>query len=341
MSRPYALLRAGFPFVKTLGMRRVTNEPMDVAVGEDGTVYVLCRVGDIVRLPWEDAGHDWNTYLTSTIGGKGTGEGQFNWPVQMLIDRQQHLWVSDENLHRITVLTTDGEHVRTWGEHGGGEGQLNRPSGIAFDADENVYVSDTMNHRVQRFTSEGKFLASWGTHGSGDGELDMPWGIAVDEEGDVYVADWRNDRVQKFTADGEFISAFGRPGGADGELNGPAGIEVDGDGDLYVADCGNDRVQLFDHEGRYVEKFIGDATLSNMARVYMMTNSRPLRLREMADLEPQKRLRSPRSVRVDAQGRMFVPDFASFRVQVYQKEAVPLTEQQIAPPLRAPVLQTT
>ena len=33
MPRPYGLLRAGFPFLKTLGMRRVTDSPMDVAVG--------------------------------------------------------------------------------------------------------------------------------------------------------------------------------------------------------------------------------------------------------------------------------------------------------------------
>ena len=38
MPRPYGLLRAGFPFLKTLGMRRVTNMPMDVAVG-DTVVY--------------------------------------------------------------------------------------------------------------------------------------------------------------------------------------------------------------------------------------------------------------------------------------------------------------
>ena len=73
----------------------------------------------------------------------------------------------------------------------------------------------------------------------------------------------------------------------------------------------------------------------------MLTNAYPNRLREMADLEPQKRLRSPRAVTVDDDGRMFIPDFASFRVQVYQKEAIPLTEGQISPPVRSPALQTT
>ena len=62
----------------------------------------------------------------------------------------------------------------------------------------------------------------------------------------------------------------------------------------------------------------------------MLTNLRPNRLRDMADLEPQKRFRIPRSVRVDDKGHMYVADHGSFRVQVYQKEAVALEPHQIA-----------
>ena len=44
MGRPYAMLRAGFPYVKTVGMRRLTvNFPMDVALGKEGVLYILCR----------------------------------------------------------------------------------------------------------------------------------------------------------------------------------------------------------------------------------------------------------------------------------------------------------
>ncbi len=339
MSTPYAMLRAGFPFVKTLGMRRITSLPVDVAIRPDDTFYVLSRDGTISKLPWEDEGDNWDEFLPR-MGGRGTDDGKFIWPVAMLLDGEETLFISDEALHRITLLSNDGKFIGKWGEHGSDDGQLDRPSGIAFDADGNLYVVDTLNHRVQKFTRDGKFLAKWGMHGTGDGEFNMPWGIAVDAAGDVYVGDWRNDRVQKFSADGEFLFSFSRSGNGDGELNRPAGVAVDADGDIYVADTGNDRVQLFDPEGQYVEKFIGDATLSNMARVYLMANPQPLRLRQMSNLEPQKRLRNPRSVRVDDRGRMFVADYGSFRVQVYQKEAIPLTADQIAPPPRSPMLFT-
>jgi hypothetical protein len=99
-------------------------------------------------------------------------------------------------------------------------------------------------------------------------------------------------------------------------------------------------VQLFNERGRYVQKFLGDATLSRVARDYMLTNSYPNRLREMANLEPEKLFRTPRSVRVDDKGRMYVADFGKYRVQVYQKEAIRLDEHQMAPPVRSPTLQT-
>ena len=334
MGRPYGLLRAGFPYVKTLGMRRVTDFPVDLAIGADETMYVICRspiFAQISRLTQEDEN-------LGAIGGFGTDDGKFQLPAGIAIDREQNLWVSDEALHRITVLTTDGEFVTKWGEHGDADGQLDRPSGIAFDADENLYVVDTMNHRVQKFSKNGDLVLGWGRHGVSEGEFNMPWGIAVDDLGDVYVAAWRNDRVQKFTTAGKFLSELGSTGSEKGEFNRPAGVAVDSHGDIYVADCGNDRVQHFSPEGRYVKRFLGNATLSRSGRQYMMANAIPNRLREMADLEPQEKFRQPKSVKIDQQLRMYVVDFGSYRIQVYQKDAIPLSPEQLAPPLRSPTL---
>ena len=158
-----------------------------------------------------------------------------------------------------------------------------------------------MNHRVQRFTRDGQHLQSISAgQGSGPGEMNMPWGVAADEQGDVYVADWRNDRVQKFTADGEFVMEFGSSGDEKGQFNRPASVAVDAHGDIYVSDWLNDRVQMFNAEGRFIEQFIGDANLSISGRQYILANPTTLRLREMTDLEPTRRLSAPGSVRVDS-----------------------------------------
>jgi DNA-binding beta-propeller fold protein YncE len=334
-TKPYALLRAGFPYYATLGMRRVTTYCMDVAIGDQGRLFVLCREdgqgGSIRRTNWDDED-------LGTIGGSGRGDGQFQWPVQILRDRQENLFISDEGLHRITILSPDGTFLGKWGEHGTGPGQLDRPSGIAFDAEENVYVADTQNHRVQRFTRDGQHLATFGTPGQGEGELSMPWGVAVDGDGDVYVADWGNDRIQKFSPQGRFLLQFGRPGSEPGELRGPAGLAVDADGDVYVADRGNHRVQQFDSRGRFVEEFLGDATLSRSGRTYILANPKVLRGREMTALGPAKRLRGPAAVRLDGEGRLYIPDFGSHRIQVYKKEAYRLTPEDIWPEQKAPFL---
>jgi NHL repeat len=289
-AKPYALLRAGFPYHATLGMRRVTTFCMDVAIGEEGRLYALCRndgQGGSIRLT------NWDDDDLGTMGGSGRGDGQFVWPVQLIRDRQEQLYVSDEGLHRISVFAPDKTFLGKWGEHGHDPGQLDRPSGIAFDADENVYVADTMNHRVQKFTKDGTFLAAFGSRGRGEGEFEMPWGVAVDADGDV-----------------------------------------------YVADRGNHRVLQFDRTGRFVEEFLGDATLSKSGRTYIMANPKVLRAREMTTLGQSKRLRGPASVRLDDEGRMYIPDFGSHRIQVYKKEVYHLSPEEIWPEQKAPFLYT-
>jgi len=331
MTKPYGLLRAGYPFYATLGMRRVTTYPMDVVIGGDRDLYTLNRsdgAGGEIRLT------NWDDDDLGTIGS------DFVWPVQMIAGPEDTLVVSDEGSHTITFWAKDGTKKDSWGEHGAGEGQLNRPSGIAFDSEENLLVVDTMNHRVQKFNAGGQFISSFGSLGDSNGEFNMPWGIAIDsDDGSIFIGDWRNDRVQKFTSDGDFVLSFGNSGNDRGELNRPAGIALDAHGDIYVADRGNHRVQQFNRDGNFVDIFIGDAGLSKSGRIYIMANPKVLRAREMTHLVDAKRLRGPASVRIDGE-LMYIPDFGSHRIQVYRKEAYELTEEQIYEEPNAPFLYT-
>ena len=342
MVRPYGLLRAGFPYYKTLGMRRITNFPVDVAFGKDDVVYVLLRSegASLIRVWSLDDAEQLSGDLVQ-IGGYGRGDGQFEWPVQLITDEEGDLFVSDEAVHRITRFHADGEFVSKFGDEGEEPGQLKGPAGIAFDPEGNLVVVDSQNHRVQRFTSDGEYLDGFGSQGSEPGQFELPMGLHVDELGNVYVADWGNQRVQKLSPSGEPLMVIGQKGSGDGEFNRPTGVAVDGHGDIYVCDWGNNRVQLFNQEGRYIWKFLGDASLSRVSRTYMMTNAMPNRLREMGKLEEEKYLRRPRSVRVDNQFRLFIPDYESYRVQIYEKDAIPLNEETMAAPPRNPTLATT
>jgi sugar lactone lactonase YvrE len=277
------LLRAGFPYQRTLGMRRLTWYPTDFAIGDDHRIYSLSRfdgTGSIRAISWDD----------EDLGAVGP---TFTWPGGIVRDADERLYVSDEATHQITVITSEGDEVAKWGEHGSEPGQLNRPSHMAFDAEERLWISDSMNHRVQLFSK-----------------------------------------------DGQYITAFGESGSGDGQFNRPAGITVDHDGDIYVADRANNRVQLFDRDARYVEQFIGDATLSRMGREYILANPRVLRLRDMTTLEKQKRLRVPVAVKIDDEGHLMIGDFGSHRIQVYKKDAQPLSAADVMPHPGAPTLTT-
>src|SRR5688500_14694672 len=126
---PYALLRGGYPYFATIGMRRATTYPMHVAGGEGARLYLLCPhhgAGcNIRRTKWDDED-------LGTISSNGTDEGQLLWGVQMLRDGGENLYVSDEGTPRISSFHRDGNFLGSWGEHGSEPGKLNRPSGIAF-----------------------------------------------------------------------------------------------------------------------------------------------------------------------------------------------------------------
>ena len=340
MTFPHAMMRCGYPYERVLGMRRVTTFPVDVAVGDD-RIYVIGRtelgVGGNIRMVSLATDEELGDHPTHGDLGTMADTGQL-WPVQLLRSADGNLHILDEGLHCVTTYSAEGEQLNRWGEHGSGPGQLDRPSGMAFDADGNVWIVDTQNHRVQQFSASGEFIGGFGEFGDGPGQFNMPWGIAIDAAGDLYVSDWRNNRVQKLGADGGHILDFGtRPGY---EVRRPSGIAVDEHGDLYVAERDQHRVVMYDRSGRYVESFAGDATLSKMGREYIRNNLKTLRLREMTSLEQQKRLRFPQGVRYH-EGRLFICDFGSHRVQIYRKDAEPLTEAQILPELRAPTLMTT
>jgi DNA-binding beta-propeller fold protein YncE len=86
-----------------------------------------------------------------TIGSKGVGAGQFQYPTGVAFDAAGHIVVVEQDNHRVQVLRySDGAHVRTIGSYGSGNGQFYSPcGGIAIDSDGRMVVSDTCNHRVQ------------------------------------------------------------------------------------------------------------------------------------------------------------------------------------------------
>lgn len=148
-------------------------------------------------------------------GRRGTGDGEFDLPAGMDIERrgdEEFLLVADCNNHRVQRFTLDGHFVSAFGKLGTGPGELRYPRSVAVAPDASIWVCEWGNNRVQRFTTEGKPLGTWGAAGRGPGEFLTPWDVAVDAEGRIWVADYGNHRVQVLRGPGSLASAAGRKG---------------------------------------------------------------------------------------------------------------------------------
>ena len=328
-------------YFMTLGMTVMEGRgfyyPVDTAIGQDSRLYVVNRSLDNVARGVRVTMCDIDSEYYGNFGSFGNKDGQFEWPSGGAIDSRGRVYISDEQLHRISVFDHSGAFLSQWGAHGSGEGDLDTPSGIAFDDQDNLYVSDTYNHRIQKFTADGRFLLSFGSQGQGNGELNLPWGVTLDGNNNVYVADWGNDRIQKFSPQGDCLASYGASGIADGEFQRPSSVAVDGEGYIYVADWGNERVQVLDPQGGFVMKMRGEATLSKWAANFLSVNEEEGAARARANLDPkieyfvdvpheesshiEKFFWSPVSVKLDRAGTLFVTESNRHRIQVYKRSA--------------------
>lgn len=132
-----------------------------------------------------------------TIGKRGAGPGEFNFPTALTVSAGK-LYVVDAMNFRIQTLTTGGQFVSAFGQLGTATGTLNRPKGIAADTNGNLYVVDALFETVQVFDPSGRLLYYFGSGGSKPGLFNLPSGISIDGRNTIYVADSLNHRVQVF-----------------------------------------------------------------------------------------------------------------------------------------------
>lgn len=69
----------------------------------------------------------------------------------MAIDSSGRVYVSENGNHRVSVFTSYGQFVTSFGSEGEGPGQFKCPRGLAVDSSGVLYVCDGHNNRVQLF----------------------------------------------------------------------------------------------------------------------------------------------------------------------------------------------
>lgn len=135
--------------------------------------------------------------LFASIGQRGSGDGEFNFPTYLWLTDQGQLYVTDSLNFRIQRLDQSGQFVGRLSRQGDGTGDAARPKGVATDHYGHVYVVDALFHAFQIFDATGRLLLPIGERGQGPGEFWLPNGIFIDDD-TIYIADSYNQRIQMF-----------------------------------------------------------------------------------------------------------------------------------------------
>ena len=85
------------------------------------------------------------------FGKKGEGDGEFNEPRCLSVNKAGHLMVCDAGNHRVQVFELSGKFITKFGTKGSGIGEFYRPISTAVLSDGRIVVSDIKNHRIQIF----------------------------------------------------------------------------------------------------------------------------------------------------------------------------------------------
>ena len=93
---------------------------------------------------------------TSTLNSlqqriRGEGRGELKSPIGLAIDSSDRVYVSEWNNDRVSVFTSEGQFLTSFGRKGKGPGQFDSPHGLVVDSSGVVYVCDCSNSRLQVF----------------------------------------------------------------------------------------------------------------------------------------------------------------------------------------------
>eukprot|EP00731_Ephydatia_muelleri_P034039 Em0045g24a len=189
--------------------------------------------GDVLYVA--DTGNHRIQKLTSSgkflhkFGQYGSGQGQFNRPLAVIIDSNNKLIVSDHYNHRIQIFNENGGWLLTIDGNGTGNHSFQYPWGLALDPQGNIHVAAHGSNTIKVFTKEGVYVRMYG-------DPNGPIGLAIDGEGYSLVSECWGDCLSIYDPEGNKIHTVGNQ-------ENPWGTALDPrDGSVFIANNGANTV---------------------------------------------------------------------------------------------------
>ncbi len=161
------------------------DKPADIGFDADDNIYVADGYGNSRIVKLDPYGN-----LIKTWGKKGSAEGEFDNPHNVLVDPQGRVLVADRYNKRIQIFDQEGNFLDSWTH-------LGVPSGLSLSDDQTLYITDGTAEQVLKADLSGKELGRFGEPGRAQGQFYLVHGICVDKNDNVYVTEVFNWRVQR------------------------------------------------------------------------------------------------------------------------------------------------
>jgi len=281
----------------TQGTIENTNNPTDMAI--NGSGFFVLQDGDGANF-YSRAGEfhfDRNGNLLSSFGSKGSGNGEFRFPLGIDIDKSGKVYIADSGNHRLQVFSPEGKFIDKINIHSKDKHPADPTDVVVDDTRNRCYIVDNDNHYILVYDlSNRKLIKTYGSPGAGKLAFRYPFLITLDKDKYLYIVDVINTRVQVLNPDGLFVAFIGGWGVEKGEFFRPKGVAIDRNNRVYVSDSYMGVIQIFDSNGEFYA-VVGDP----------------------AKRAPKK-FKTPMGLFIDNNNRLYVVEMLANRVSVYRIE---------------------
>ena len=160
------------------------------------------------------------------IGGKGSNNGQFNYPRQLTTDLIGRVFIADCYNNRICIHDPDLSHLRNITHQ-----SISRPYDVKVSRD-CLYVLCPLNNPCMIvLTLEGDMLHSFITRREGM-DVSRPHFFCLDHLNNFVLSDSVSHSIRVFSPEGNLLHTIGREGHQPGMFSNPTGVAVTPNGRL-------------------------------------------------------------------------------------------------------------